>query len=217
MNYLQKYQQQLGLTPDGIMGPNTAKAMMADLGVTDKLLFACVMGQAMHESAIWTHFRENMNYDAAGLLNIFRDYYKGHPGLAEKHERKPEVIGNYVYANRNGNGDEASGDGYYYRGAFGLQTTGKANFLELFEFCGLPADTNPDDLEDNYKVYFQSAFFWFHQNDAEKLCCGTTDKHITDIGKKVNRGNAKPTTKPAHHNEERIAYTRKMLKAVGLA
>ena len=217
MNYLQKYQQQLGLTPDGIMGPNTAKAMMDDLGITDKLLFACVMGQAMHESGLWTNFRENMNYNVAGLLNIFGEYYKDHPGLAERHERKPEVIGNYVYANRNGNGDEASGDGYYYRGAFGLQTTGKANFLELFEFCGLPADTNPDDLEGNPKVYFQSAFFWFKKNNAEKLCCGTTDKHITDIGKKVNRGNAKPTTKPAHPNEERIAYTRKMLKAVGLA
>jgi putative chitinase len=217
VNYLIEYQKKLGLTPDGIMGKNTAAAMMQDLGVTNKLLFACVMGQAMHESGQWVNFRENMNYDVPGLLNIFKGYYKPYPGLAEKHARKPEAIANYVYANRNGNGDEASGDGYYYRGVFGLQTTGRANLLELFEFCGLPADTNPDDLKDNPKVYFQSAFFWFKKNDAERLCCGTTDNHITDIGKKVNRGNAKKTTKPAHHNDERIAYTRQMLKAVGLA
>jgi putative chitinase len=216
MNYLVEYQKQLGLDPDGKIGLNTAKAMMADLGVTDKLLFACVMGQAMHESGIWTNFRENLNYNAAGLLKVFKKYYVGHPGLAEKHARKPEVIGNYVYANRNGNGDEASGDGYYYRGAFGLQTTGKANFLELFEYCGLPSDTDPESLRHNYKVYFQSAFFWFKKNDAEKLCKGTSDAIITDIGKKVNRGNTKPTTEPAHHNDERIAYTRKMMKAVGL-
>jgi putative chitinase len=217
INYLKKYQQDLGVEPDGKIGPNTAKAIMADLGITDKLLFAHAMGQAMHESGVWTNFRENMNYDAPGLLNIFRDYYKPFPGLAEKHARKPEAIGNHVYANRNGNGNEASGDGYFYRGAFGLQTTGKANFLELFEFCGLPADTNPDDLTDNYKAYFQSIFFWFKKNDAEKLCCGTSDEDITDVGKKVNRGNAKKTTKPAHHNDERIAYTRLMFKAVGLA
>jgi putative chitinase len=217
MNYLQRYQEKLGLVPDGIMGKKTSEAIMKDLNITDKLLFAHAMGQAMHESGLWTNFRENLNYDAPGLLNIFRTYYRPFPGLADKHERKPEVIGNYVYANRMGNGDEASGDGYFYRGAFGLQTTGKANFLELFEFCGLPPDTNPDDLKHNYKVYFQSIFFWLKKNNAEKLCCGTSDEDITDVGKKVNRGNAKKTTKPAHHNEERIAYTRKMFKAVGLA
>lgn len=216
MNYLQKYQAKLGLTADGVIGPKTAKAMMEDLGVTDRLLFGHAMGQAMHESGLWTNFREDLHYSAARLLNIFRIYYINHPGLAEKHAMKPVTIGNYVYANRNGNGDEASGDGYFYRGAFGLQTTGKDNFLELFEYCGLPADTDPDSLKDNPKVYFQSIFFWFKKNNANKLCTSTSTTCIDTVGKKVNRGNTKPTTKLAHNNDERREYTRKMFKIMGL-
>lgn len=217
MNYLVEYQKLLGLTPDGIMGPNTAKAMMADLGITDKLLFAHVIGQGMHESGLWKNFREDLNYDVAGLLNIFRKYYEGKPGLAEKHARKPETIANYVYANRNGNGDEASGDGWFYRGAFGLQTTGKTNFLEFFKYCGLPADTNPDSLKGDPRIYFKSMFFWFKKNNAEKLCTGTSDKHIDNVGKKVNRGNCLEKTPLAHHNTERRKYTKQMFKALGLS
>ena len=217
MNYLKEYQKQLGLAPDGVIGPATAKAMMSDLGVTDKLLFAHVMGQMHHESGLWLNFRENLNYNAAGLLNIFRKRYISEPGLAEEHARKPAKIGNYVYANRNGNGDEASGDGYKYRGIFGLQLTGKTNIQEFLEAIGFDKDSDPELLINDPKAYFQSAFFWFKKNGADKLCRSTSEDCITDVGKKVNRGNALHSTPPALHNDERIAFTKKMFKAVGLA
>jgi putative chitinase len=208
LNYLQQYQILLNLTPDGKIGPNTAKAMMADLGITDKLVFAHVMAQVAHESGGFSHFRENMNYSAAGLLNIFGEYYKPFPGLAEKHARNSEAIGNHVYANRMGNGDEASGDGYFYRGTFSLQTTGKDNHLELFEFCGLPPDTNPDDLKDNYKVYFQSAFFWFKKNGVDKLCKSSDADCVKKVSRRVNGGD--------NGLKDRQSQAKIMFKAVGV-
>jgi putative chitinase len=223
VNYLQKYQQQLGLVPDGIIGKKTAAAMMEDLGVSKKLLFAHAMGQAMHESGLWTNFRENMNYGEAGLLNIFEKYYKpfpaknGHPSLASLHSHKPQKIANYVYANRNGNGDEDSGDGYFYRGIFGLQLTGRANIVPFLVSIGLPPDTDPDTLRDDPKAYFQAIFYWFKHNDAEKLCTSPTRACIDKVGKKVNRGNILPDTKLALNNGERREYTLKILNSLGLA
>ena len=218
MNYLQKYQQQLGLAPDGIMGPNTAKAMMDDLGITDKLLFAHVIGQVAHESGLYTHFRENLNYGAAGLLNIFKKYYTVRNELDElvpnqaliaAHERKPELIANHVYANRMGNGDEASGDGWRYRGIFGLQLTGKTNITKFLDSIGWPADTDLDSLKDNPKVYFQAAFYWFNENAVDKKCVDMSDSCILTVTKRVNGG--------TNGLDDRKVQTKKVFKALGLA
>lgn len=216
MNYLQRYQQKLGLEPDGILGPKTAAAMMRDLGITDKLFFAHLMGQMAHESGLYQNFRENMNYSEAGLLNIFRRFYKNKPGLAKRHANKPKLIGNFVYAQRMGNGDEASGDGYKYRGAFGLQLTGKNNFLAFFEYAGLPPDTDPDSLQDDPKMYFLAGKFWFEANGADNLCTSTTDACILRVSRKVNLGNENHTGLP-NGLDDRYERTRAAFKAVGLA
>jgi len=78
MDYLKAYQEKLGLVADGKMGPNTAKAMMADLGITDKLFFAHMMGQVAHESGLYKNARENLNYGEEGLLNIFKNIIIDH-------------------------------------------------------------------------------------------------------------------------------------------
>jgi len=115
-----------------------------------------------------------------------------------------------------GNGGEASGDGWRYRGTFSLQLTGKANIFEFFESIGLSVDTDPDSLRGNPKAYFQAAFFWFHKNDAVKLCTSCSDFTIDTVGKKVNRGNALLTTPLALHNRERRLFTKQIMKAVGI-
>jgi putative chitinase len=207
MNYLVEYQKLLGLTADGVMGPNTAKAIMADLGITDKLLFAHMMGQVAHESGLYKNARENLNYNAAGLLNIFKKYYT--QDLAKKHERKPEMIANHVYANRMGNGDEASGDGWKYRGIFGLQLTGKDNIQAFISYLGLPINTAPDSLLDNPKNYFLAGLYWFTKNGVDKLCRDTSDACILGVTKRVNGG--------TNGLEDRKVQTHKMFKALGLA
>ena len=207
MNYLVDYQKKLGLTADGIMGPATAKAMMTDLGITDKLVFAHMMAQVAHESGMYKFARENLNYGAAGLLNIFKKYYT--KDLADKHERKPEVIANHVYANRMGNGDEASGDGWKYRGIFGLQLTGKTNIVGFMQHIGLPADTDPDTLLDDPKNYFLAGLYWFERNGVDKMCTSISSECVKKVSRRVNGGD--------NGLSDRQAQAKVMFKALGLA
>ena len=216
MNYLQRYQKQLGLTPDGVIGPKTAAAIMKDLGITDKLVFAHLMGQMSHESALYTNFRENLNYDAPGLLNIFRRCYKNRPDLVKAHARHPVSIGNYVYANRNGNGPIESGDGYKYRGIFGLQLTGKRNILRFLKYAGLPPDTDLDSLKDQPRLYFLAGKFWFEDNGADKLCTSASDQCILAVSRKVNLGTEDSAALP-NHLDDRERNTKAVFRALGLA
>jgi putative chitinase len=211
MNYLVEYQKQLGLTADGVMGPNTAKAMMADLGITDKLFFAHMMGQVAHESGLYKNARENLNYSEEGLMNIFRKYFIGKVGSrsAKYYARQPEKIANLVYANRMGNGDEASGDGWKYRGIFGLQLTGKDNIVAFIRHLGLPDDTNPDSLLGDPKNYFLAGKYWFEKNGVHKQCTSTATSCIITVTKRVNGG--------TNGLEDRIVQTQVMFKALGLA
>lgn len=205
-NYLKAYQKQLKLAPDGVLGQLTAKAMMEDLGITNKLLFAHMMGQMWHESGGFTAGRENLNYSAEGLLKIFKKYYS--PMLAKAHARQPEKIANTVYANRMGNGDYASGDGWKYRGIFGLQLTGKDNITDFMKSIGISTLTDPDELLKDPRNYFLSGLFWFKDNGVDKLCINTSEACITAISKRVNGG--------THGLEDRITKTRAVFKALCL-
>jgi putative chitinase len=211
MNYLSEYQKQLGLEPDGILGAKTAKAMMDDLDIKDKLFFAHMMGQMAHESGLYKNARENLNYNEAGLLNIFRKYFLGKVGSksAAHYARQPEKIANLVYANRMGNGDEASGDGWKYRGIFGLQLTGKTNITEFMEYVGVDTKLDPDVLLENPKNYFLSGKFWFEKNGVDKLCNSTNETCILSITRRVNGG--------TNGLDDRIVQTKKVFKALGLA
>lgn len=208
MNYLQEYQKRLGLMPDGKVGPKTAQAMMSDLGITDKLFFAHLMGQIAHESGLYTHARENLNYNEAGLLNIFRKYYVNHPALVDSHANHPSRIANYVYANRMGNGDEASGDGWKYRGIFGLQLTGKTNIQAFMKSIGLSPLADPDTLLNDPRNYFLSGKFWFRQTGVDKLCNSTNETCILAVTRRVNGG--------TNGLDDRIAKTKGMFAALGL-
>lgn len=202
MNYLKEYQKKLSLTPDGIIGKLTAKAMMNDLQITDKLFFAHLIAQMEHESMGFTADRESLNYSEEGLLDTFEKYYKKNPALAKLHARKPKIIANYVYQNRMGNGDYNSGDGWKYRGIFGIQLTGKNNIQDFISYLGFPHDTNPDSLLLDPKIYFLAGKFFFEDNRIDKICTNKSDKCISDVTLEVNNG----------HNglTERIALTKKM-------
>ena len=86
---------------------------------------AAFLAQCGHESGGWTTFEENLNYSAQGLQGIFGSHFHGD---ADQYARQPEKIANRIYCNRMGNGDEASGDGWKYRGRGPIQLTGKANY-----------------------------------------------------------------------------------------
>ena len=213
MNYLQKYQEQLGLAPDGIMGPNTAKAMMADLNITSKVNFAIWYAQVEHESGHFKAGRENLNYSADALKKLFGKYFK--PGEAEQYARQPEKIANRIYANRMQNGDEASGDGWRYRGAGALQLTGRGNITAYFKSVGLPEDSCPDILLEP-KHYFRTAVWFFDTNNVWENCYSTTKECVLACSRHVNLGS--PTSKGMPIGfDERLALTNKISQVIGVA
>lgn len=85
---------------------------------------------------------ENLNYSEEGLRRTFPKYFS--PARAKAYARKPEAIANCAYANRMGNGDEASGDGWKYRGRSYCQITGKDNYSKFSKLLGVDLVKNPD-------------------------------------------------------------------------
>lgn len=150
------------------------------------LRLAHFLAQTGHESGGFKATTENLNYGAKGLLGIFKKYFPTEAKALE-YERKPEKIANLVYGGRMGNGPEASGEGYKFRGRGYIQLTGKDNY-KAFDAV-VPEDilANPDLVASKYPLL--SAAWFFHKNGLHKLADGgATDAVVTSITKRVNGG-----------------------------
>jgi len=173
-----------GHVPDSVIAqlPDT----MAKFEINTPLRLAHFLAQAGHESGNFRLVKENLNYSAKGLNGIFKKYF---PTLesALPYERKPEKIANKVYANRMGNGDEASGDGAKHCGRGFIQLTGKTNYQAFFKAIGLSADSDPNLVATQYPL-LSAAWFW-NKNGLNKISDqGSTDAVVTQNTKKVNGG-----------------------------
>ena len=182
---LKSLQTKIGVTADGNFGPGTLKAAMAYYKLTPERA-AHFFAQTAHESGNFTAFSENLNYSAQGLQNIFGKYFPGN--LNESYARNPEKIANRVYASRMGNGDEASGDGWKYRGRGALQLTGKSNYQAFADYLKKPeVVTSPDLVSTVYA--FESAMFFFDKNKLWSICDkGVNDASILELTKRINGG-----------------------------
>lgn len=183
---LKSLQEKIGVAADGAFGPGTLKAAMAYYKMTPERA-AHFFAQTAHESGGFKAFSENLNYGAAGLTSIFKKYFP----TTEKallYERKPEKIANLVYGNRMGNGDEASGDGFKFRGRGALQLTGKDNYKVFSEYLKKPEImTNPDLVATEYA--FESAIFFFDRNKLWDICDkGVNKDTILALTKRINGG-----------------------------
>lgn len=130
---------------------------------------AAFIAQIGHESAELTRVEENLNYGAPGLLAVFPDEFQT-PAIAENYARQPERIASRVYAGRYGNGDEASGDGWKFRGRGLIQITFHDNYLEVGEMLGLPLLDDPDLLLTPVNAALSAAWFW-----DNRACNGLAD------------------------------------------
>ena len=195
---LQNLQTKLGLTPDGVFGPGTMKAAMVHFKLTP-IRAAHFFGQISHETAGFKAFSENLNYSAAALKGTFGKYFPGN--LADLYARQPEKIANHVYCNRMGNGDEASGDGWKFRGRGALQTTGRVNYMALAKHLSIPSIiATPDLVATDYA--FESAIYFFESNNLWTICDkGISDAIIGEVTHKINGG--------TNGLEERILLTKK--------
>ena len=172
-----------GHIPDSVIAqiPDTA----AKFGITTPLRLAHLLAQASHESGHFKAVTENLNYSADGLKKIFPKYFPGN--LNESYARNPQKIANKVYSSRMGNGDEASGDGFRYRGRGFLQTTGKSNYADFNKIVEDDVLANPDLVATKYAL--ASAAFFFQKNRLWAICDqGSTDQIVTLVSKRVNGG-----------------------------
>lgn len=150
--------------------------------INTPLRLAHFLSQCHHESAGFKLVEENLNYSAEGLLKIFKKYFT--PEQANDYAHNEVRIASRVYANRMGNGGEASQEGWPYRGRGYIQFTGKDNYAALNDL--LPEDIikNPDLVATQYQM-LSAAWFW-DKNKINEII--DNDGSVSDVTRKVNGG-----------------------------
>lgn len=144
------------------------------------------LGQCAHESGNFKVVTENLNYGAQGLMTTFKKYFPTIE-VANQYARQPEKIANKVYASRMGNGNEASGDGWKYRGKGFIQLTGKSNYNAFDTIVDDNILANPDLVATKYPL-LSAAWFWNTNGITAISDKGIDDATITAVTKKVNGG-----------------------------
>ena len=143
--------------------------LLPDYEINTSRLIAPFIAQCAHESNNFTAIQENLNYKAASLRALFKKYFPTDE-LAAEYASKPnkqQAIANRIYASRMGNGDEASGDGYKYRGRGLIQLTGKSNYQNFADSI----EVTPEEAAE-YMATFegaaQSACWFWETNNLNK-------------------------------------------------
>lgn len=174
-------------------------------------VFECshLLGQCGHESKGFTALSENLNYSPALLQEVFPKYFPSRE-VAAAYAFKPEMIANRVYANRMGNGDERSSDGWKHRGKGPLQLTGKNNHKAFSIWVKDPeVFCDPDLIATKYTL--ESAIFFFEENRIFNLCRDVSDKTILTVSRAVNLGNPNSSVTP-NRLEDRQNWTKKIYR-----
>lgn len=163
--------------------------------INTKERVAGFLAQCGHESLDFTVLKENLNYGAKGLRGTFGKYFPD-DATAAKYERKPEMIANRVYASRMGNGNEASGDGYKYRGRGAIQLTGCSNYTAFAKDIGKTIDETIVYLETLEGAIESACWFW-KKNGLNEIA---DKKDITLMTKKINGGTIGLEDRTKHWN-----------------
>lgn len=151
--------------------------------ITTRLRVASFVAQTAHESQNYTRLEENLNYRWTTLREVFWKYFPTDE-LAKKYAHKKQAIANRVYGNRMGNGSEASGDGYKYRGRGLIQVTGKNNYTEFAEFADMSVEDTFDYLT-TYEGAVHSACWYWHTRNLNRWADIADQVELT---KRINGG-----------------------------
>lgn len=144
---------------------------------------ACFLAQVSHESGGFNAIKENLNYSAKGLAFTFRKYFPTETD-AKSYERNPEKIANRVYANRMGNGNETSGDGYRFCGRGLIQLTGHDNYSRFAHDLDMSIEDTIAYLETPNGAVASAGWFW--DNNNLNQYCDSGD--FVTLTKRINGG-----------------------------
>ncbi len=160
--------------------------LLPDYDINTPKRIAAFVAQCAHESAEFTVIQENLNYKASALRRLFPKYFPTDE-LAEQYASKPnkqQAIANRIYANRMGNGDESSGDGFAFRGRGLIQLTGKTNVTNFADSISITPEEAIEYLE-TFEGAAQSACFFWEQAKLNEFA----DKgDILTLTKRINGG-----------------------------
>lgn len=185
-----------GHVPDAVL--SQIPQVMEKFQINTPLRLCHFLAQCAHESGNFKAVTENLNYSPVSLLKVFGKYFN--EKNVEAYARKPEKIANLVYGNRMGNGPEATGEGFKYRGRGYIQLTGKVNYQSFDKVVDEDVTANPDLVATKYPL-LSAAWFWNSRTLNALADKGATDADVTAITKKVNGG--------THGLEDRIAKFKK--------
>jgi putative chitinase len=141
------------------------------------------LAQVLHESGNLKFTKENLNYSSIGLTKTFNKYFLTEE-VAKPYARQPNKIANKVYANRMGNGDEASGDGGKFIGRGYIQLTGRDNYTAISKSLGVDFIAKPELLETVKYAALSAGWFW----DKNKLNTLADADDVLSVTKRVNGG-----------------------------
>jgi putative chitinase len=165
---------------------NALAQLLPEYEINTPQRIAAFIAQCAHESGGFLFLKENLNYRAATLRKLFGKYFPT-DALAEEYASKPnkqEAIANRIYANRMGNGDEASGDGFRYCGRGLIQLTGKENYSWFAASLGIPVEEASEYLQ-TFEGAAQSACWFWETNNLNKWA-DTGD--IKELTRRINGG-----------------------------
>jgi putative chitinase len=176
---------------ENILWAEKMMQILPDYSINNNLRLAHFLTQICHESNYCQELSENLNYSSLSLLKIWPKYFNS--DLANKygrnnnHPANQQAIANIAYANRLGNNNEASNDGYKYRGRGLIQVTGKTNYMQLSQdlFTDNRLLDNPDLLITNKEISIKSACWFWQKNNLNVLA---DQENIVAITKIINGG-----------------------------
>jgi putative chitinase len=140
--------------------------LLPDYEINTPKRIAAFIAQCAHESGGFRFVSENLNYKAESLMKVFPKYFHDRD-LAQSCQKQPAKIANIVYANRMGNGDTASGDGFRYRGRGLIQLTGKDNYTWFAASIEISVQEAAEYLE-TFEGAAQSACWFWENNNLNK-------------------------------------------------
>jgi putative chitinase len=163
---LQQLQQLLPKNPYVDHWHHALSQLLPDYEINTPERIAAFVAQCAHESGGFTAIKENLNYQAASLRKLFGKYFPTDE-LAQQYAHNQMAIANRIYANRMGNGDEASGDGYKHCGRGLIQLTGRANYQAFADSLQMDVDDVPEYLA-TFEGAAQSACWFWESNNLNK-------------------------------------------------
>lgn len=184
-------------------------AAMKRFGITSPVRVAHFLAQVGHESLSLGRSEEVLSYSRERLLEVFGNRIE--PREAAGFVHQPAKLGNRVYANRNGNGSEASGDGYLFRGRGPMQHTGRRNYRHVGKLIGQPLEEQPGLLIEPENGAMAAAAYW---QDAG-LNGYADSRDVLAISRIINLGSATSRRAP-NGMADRTARTRRALEVLGV-